>query len=92
MFGFSLPKILFTIAVIALVWYGFKWFTRYQEVQAEGRKSVNSGRRGASAGRKPAEPAGDAAAEEMVACSACGTYVVAKGARSCGRGDCPYPG
>jgi DNA-directed RNA polymerase subunit RPC12/RpoP len=30
-------------------------------------------------------------AEDTVECPRCGTYVVPKGAVSCGRADCPYP-
>jgi len=29
-------------------------------------------------------------AEDMIACRVCGAYVPARGARSCGRADCPY--
>jgi hypothetical protein len=41
-------------------------------------------RRGGSGGDGVAE------AEDMIECSVCGAYVAARGAVSCGRGDCPY--
>lgn len=89
MFGFSLPKLLFTILVIAAVWYGFKMLARWQERRdgAEGAERTPARRR--RRGRRDAAPAD---AEDMVACALCGTYVAASGARSCGRADCPYPG
>ena len=77
MFGFSLPKLVFTVLLIAVVIYGFKAITRLQE-QRERR--VKSGPKG-----------GVAEVEDMVACDVCGTFVSSRGARACGRGDCPYP-
>ncbi len=90
MFGFSLTKLLFTAAAIAIVWYGFKWFARYQEVQAENRKFVRQNSGGGAAKRTAAESA-TPEAEDMVACAACSSFVVAGRAKNCGRDDCPYP-
>ena len=47
MFGFSLPKLLFTILVIAAVWYGFKMLARWQERRenADGAAAVLRRRR-----------------------------------------------
>ena len=89
MFGFSLPKLLFTILVIAAVWYGFKMLARWQERRenADGAERAPARRR-----RRRRETAAAPEAEDMVACALCGTYVAAQGARSCGRADCPYPG
>lgn len=94
MFGFSLPKILFTVAAIMAIWYGFKWIGRMQEQQKmQGRKQAKQAKKAAE--QKPVwgqtrDPALDA--EELVACAVCNTYVPAEGIRSCGRKDCPYPG
>ena len=87
MFGFSLSKLLFTVAVVLVVWYGFKMVGRLD------RKRKAKARKPARQRSNPA-PAEAAAldAEDMIACSVCGTYVSALGARSCGRDDCPYPG
>ncbi len=85
MFGFSLPKLIFTVLVVVVVFYGFKAVSQLQERRerqvANRRKSGGSG-----AAAKPS-----AAVEDMVACDVCGTFVPSRSARSCGRGDCPYP-
>jgi uncharacterized protein len=77
MFGFGLTKLLFTVLVVAAVWYGFKAFT--------GRGS----RSGGGAVDDEQNPRIDA--EDMTACPVCGHYVAGDKATSCGRGDCPYP-
>ncbi len=79
MFGFSLAKLLVLAAIIAAVWYGFKIIAR----------------RNLASQKKVADDTGDDArisAEDTVQCVRCGTYVVAHGATSCDRADCPYPG
>jgi uncharacterized protein len=83
MFGFSFAKLLLTAAVIAAVWYGFKWISRLdqQRKREVGRDSGTD-----NGGEKAVD-----GPEDMVACGVCGVYVAAKGARSCGREDCPYP-
>jgi hypothetical protein len=86
MFGFSLPKLLFTILIVVVVIYGFKAIGRLQEHRE--REVAESKRRRPRAG----SGARAADAEDMVACPVCGTYVSAAGARACGRDDCPYPG
>lgn len=68
MFGFSIMKILFTIAVVVVVWQGFKWLQR--------RDAVASQRAREDLARESAKP--DAGVEEMVPCPDCGAYV-AKG-------------
>lgn len=88
MFGFSLPKLLFTILVIAAVWYGFKMLSRWQER----RENADSAERAPARRRRRRRETPPPEAEDMVACALCGTYVAARGARSCGRADCPYPG
>lgn len=75
MLGFSLIKLLVLAAIIAAVWYGFKWVGRYQQVQRA----------------RAAEEKSRIEGEDMVACERCGTYVVAGRARACGRPDCAYP-
>ena len=94
MLGFSIQKLLFTVAVIVAVWYGFKWVGRMKEVRDEERgklrRQAQDGAGGVQAGSGSGAAAGDA--EEMVECPACGAFVAAQGAKSCGREDCPYPG
>ncbi len=82
MFGFSISKLILTVAVIAAVWYGFKMLNRLGE-----RKQDKVGQGGAS---NPAAKAGGDAAEDMTACSVCGVYVAASSAGNCGKAGCPY--
>ncbi len=81
MLGFSLTKFIVLAAIIALVWYGFKWVGR-----------VNRQRSG---GELPPEDGGKAVTEDvedMAKCEVCGTFVPTSGAGDCGRDSCPYPG
>ncbi len=84
MFGFSLTKLLFTAAVIVLIWYGFKWLRR---VQDERERQDRERLKGGSTGRRGAPDA-----ETMIKCPTCGTYLAAGAPKSCGQPDCPYPG
>ncbi|HER26218.1 MAG TPA: hypothetical protein ENI69_03825 [Rhodospirillales bacterium] len=85
MFGFSLPKLLFTVFVVVAIWHGFKWFARYQEVRLAERNRVAKSGGGGNA------PAAEIDSEEMIKCPVCETYVSASAAVSCGRDGCPYP-
>ena len=95
MFGFSSQKLLVLVAIIAAVWYGFKWISRLQEARdAEARvpprkRRWAGGVRGAFR-RTAKEPEQQDAAEELTPCRVCGAYVAARGAANCGRADCPY--
>jgi hypothetical protein len=88
MFGFSIAKVLFTLAVVIVAWNGFKWFTRVKENRAVGK----SGRGENPAMKHGPEKSNEAVnAEEMVKCSVCETYVSFQSAVSCGINGCPYP-
>ena len=53
MFGFSLTKLLFTAAVIVLIWYGFKWLRRVQdERDRQDRERLKGGSTGRRGGRE----------------------------------------
>ena len=96
MFGFSIQKLLLLAAIIGAVWYGFKLIGRLDQARkAEGRLRDGGkpskpawwpGRdtTGAGGGQSPVE------AEDMVQCSVCQAYVPARGAKACGRPNCPY--
>ncbi|MBT3305808.1 MAG: hypothetical protein HN377_04925, partial [Alphaproteobacteria bacterium] len=61
------------------------------------RARVRRGSNKDAAARSRTEPYGDSegdadGAEEMRECDTCGAFVATRGARSCGRDDCPYPG
>ena len=77
----SFAKILLLVAVIAFVWFGWRWYQRWE---LERRKAEDD-----RAGTRP-DPR-RIGAEDMVACRVCGTYVAPNAARACGREHCPYP-
>ncbi len=89
MFGFSLTKILFTLAVIIIVWQGYKWLGR---VQTRRDAIARETARGSGRGGRAAAAAAPAEVEDMVECAVCEAFVPARGAVSCGREACPYPG
>ena len=75
MFGFSLSKLLVLAALIAAVWYGFRWIQRRQQLQQSA---------------DPDKVERDAeSSQDLVPCSQCGVFVPASGKRSCDRADCP---
>jgi len=90
MFGLSLSKLLFTVVVILIVWYGFKWVGRAHEMrQAQLREQRKAARKAAR--REDAARPAPREVEDMVECRICGSFVAVRGASNCGRADCPYP-
>lgn len=75
----SLGKILVLVAIIALVWYGFKLVGRLDQQRKEAVRRRED---------RPAKPG--PRVEETERCRSCGAFVAASGATSCGRPDCPY--
>lgn len=76
MFGiFSLPKLIFTIAIIFAVWYGFKWLAQRQRIQ---KRTERENLRGASSRTQ------DSVVEDMVQCPDCGAFVPDDGRHKCG--------
>ena len=84
MFGFSLTKLIFTVAIVFVVWKAFSYFTRVQNQRQE--KPRVKPRGGES--QQPQNPGG---VQDMVECPVCKAYV-AQGTKSCGKDNCPYPG
>jgi hypothetical protein len=76
----SFSKILLLIAIICVVWYGYKIIDRRGLAGIFGTAKDQ---------RRPPNPAKPRALD-MHKCNRCGDYV-APDARACGRGDCPYP-
>lgn len=76
-----LGKILLTLVVIVFVWSGFKYLARMAELRQRGP---------AAPSRRPGRVETDSEAESMVECRVCGTWQPSRGAKSCGRPDCPY--
>ena len=87
MFGFSPTKLLFTAAIIAAVWYGFKWLARVQAEQKERPNKPPKETRKSDAAKGSAT---DAEYEDLVACSKCGDFVIADKKSGCGKDGCPY--
>ncbi|SCA56884.1 conserved hypothetical protein [Candidatus Terasakiella magnetica] len=87
MFGFSPNKLLFTVIIIAAVWYAFKWLGRMQERQDKTPKNVS---RDQGESQAPQASPKDAEYEELVACSKCGDYVIADKRSGCGKDGCPF--
>jgi hypothetical protein len=82
MFGFSLLKLVVLGVIVLAVWHGFKWFNRYQQIKdAETQAQVRL---------RTGESFPSDAAEEMVKCGQCGSFVMSSAARSCGKDGCPY--
>ncbi len=96
MLGFSIQKLLFTVAVVVAVWYGFKWVGRKKQIRD--KEAKDRLRRDAVGGNGGGGPSGGTPggapvdAEEMVECAVCGAFVAVREAKACGRDDCPYPG
>lgn len=80
-FGLSFAKVLLLVAVVAFVWFGWRWFQRWEL----DRRVRDPGNADARTGSRRIE------AEDMVACRVCGTYVSSRKPRACARGDCPFP-
>ena len=89
MFGFSIQKLVVLAAVIAAVWYGFKFVGRLERARKDAAKRGTTASSGGGASSKSAAPRD---AEEMVSCPVCGDYVAARGASACDRTDCPQTG
>ncbi len=91
MFGIpSLQKLLVLAAIIAAVWYGFKFVGRLQDArEAEQKLRAGGSRQPKARWRRAKQPAAPEA-EDMVECPVCQAYVPARGASRCERSGCPY--
>ena len=80
MFGLlSLPKLLLTAAIIACVWYGFKWLNQRQ---GQIKRSAQNRRRQPKKSTYTENDETDI--EEMVQCSDCGAYFAKGNEHRCG--------
>jgi len=79
-------KLVLLIVFILVIWYGFKYVNRVEEI----RQSLKRAARAAAARSQARRGAPAIKAEDMVKCNACGVYVTASGASNCGRADCPW--
>jgi uncharacterized protein len=102
MLGIGLGKLFLLVLLILVIWYGFKFVNRAEQVRqtfqraardAAARGQPRGQTRGQARGRaqSQAQRGGPAIkAEDMIKCRACGVYVTASGASNCGRADCPW--
>ena len=74
MFGISALKILFTIAVVIIVWQGFKWLSQRKKVMLERAKKFT---------REDEQSQAKSQAEDMIQCPDCGAYVPKSSNHSC---------
>ena len=73
-----LPKLLLTVAIIVVVWFGFRFVNQWLGSGSGGSTKVDDD--------PPKEQI-----EDLARCSVCDTYVDAKGNPDCARDDCPMP-
>ncbi len=79
-------KFLLTVAVIAIIWFGFKYLQRVTEQ----RHRANARPPAPSAGRPKFEPVDNGeSVQDLVKCPHCSTWRSSK-LGSCGRKGCPY--
>jgi hypothetical protein len=83
--GLSLGKLLVLGAIVFVVWYGFKYRGRIEAVRRAFERE-----RAARRDRPPDRTSRTIAAEDLVKCDRCGSYVAAHATSSCGRADCPW--
>jgi len=91
MFGFSITKLLFTIAAVVGVWYVFKWAGRMQVRQQEQTRDKIRREQAKTEADETRRQRADAA-EDMIKCPTCEEFIPSSATRNCGKADCPYPG
>lgn len=89
MFGLpSIQKLIVLAAVVAAVWYGFKFLGRLQQARKEeARLRESQGGKPArkGSGKKPAKEEGkERQVEDLVQCPSCGAYIQAGSTCECG--------
>jgi membrane protein implicated in regulation of membrane protease activity len=82
----SFWKLLLVVAVVAIAWFGWRWFQRWEKE----RREIADRRGAADAVRRQRGKADEVQVEELVKCRACGAFVAAS-ARACGKPGCPLP-
>ena len=83
----SFWKLLLVVAVVAIAWFGWRWFQRWEKE----RREITDRRGAEDAVRRQRGKADEVQVEELSKCRTCGAFV-ASGARGCGKPRCPYPG
>ena len=86
-------KIAILVAIVAAVWFGFKYLERRDRI-GDGKRRVGersfterlrkSGRNKTGGGSDPSQ------VEETESCPTCGAFVSVEGISNCGKQKCPY--
>jgi hypothetical protein len=85
----ALGELIFIVFVLIMLWYGVKFMARVGEVRQAIRRAAQQA--AANAAQMQGQHARSAIpTENLVKCRACGAFVPAHSATSCGRGDCPW--
>ena len=78
MLGFSLPKLIVLGLIVAVIWYGFKFFGR-DKFAPKSKVCEEKNQKGTPE------------AVDMAQCGVCDDFVASEGTTFCGRDGCPYP-
>ncbi len=89
MFGFSLPKLLFLIVLLVIVWYGFKLIERRN---TRGRREEIEKAAEAAVRRtvKKRQSRERATSVDTAECTICKRFVPTRAPEPCERSDCPH--
>ena len=79
MFGFSPGKVLLLALVFLVVWYGWKYTKRVEQIRRALREEMERQRNAAPGATR------NLPAEDLIKCRSCGAYVPAQSAAACGR-------
>ncbi len=96
MLGFSFTKIIVLVAVVAAVWYGFKYIERLQRIDKGDRRPTERSigerlRKAARSKSGPHQGSGDPdVIEDTEKCRKCGVYISVDANSNCGKPGCPY--
>ncbi len=87
MFGLpSIQKLIVLAAVVAAVWFGFKFLGRLQEARkAEAKLREGKGKEPAPKAKPSKDDGAGGQVEDLVPCPSCGAYVRAGSTCSCGQ-------
>jgi hypothetical protein len=90
----SLPKLLLLIAVIAIIWYGFRFLGTVERARKQAERMMRQGAARQAAGRQGAARTGPghdlSKVEDTVKCKVCSAYVPVRQPARCARADCPF--
>ena len=92
MFGISFGKLVVLVAVIVIVWQGFKYVGRLQRVE-KGKRKTGERTLGERLRRSTTDRKGNPdpnVIEDTEECPVCKTFVSVASGHNCGKSNCPY--